>query len=74
MTLFQSSNIVDLKTSILYENGSAASIQLDYHMDVSSLQKPKKKKNRRKMLALSNGEKSLCNGNGYHHNDEQESG
>jgi len=71
---YDSSNIVDLKTSILYENGSAASIQLDYHMDVSSLQKPKKKKNRRKMLALSNGEKSMCNGNGYHHNDDYESG
>ena len=72
--MFQSSNIVDLKTSILYENGTPASVQLDYHMDVSSLQKPKKKKNRRKMLTQLNGEKPMLNGNGHHYNDDQESG
>ena len=71
---FQSSNIVDLKTSILYENGAAASIQLDYHMDVTSLKEPKKKKSNRKMLTRLTQEKSLVNGNGYHHNDDQDSG
>ena len=65
---------MDLKTSILYENGAAASIQLDYHMDVSSLQKPKKKKNRRKMITQLNGEKPMMNGNGYHHNEDYELG
>ena len=30
---------MDLKTSMLYENGTASLIQLDYHMDVTSLKK-----------------------------------
>lgn len=39
---------MDLKTSILYENGTAALIQLDYHMDVTSL---KKEQNRKRNLS-----------------------
>lgn len=36
---------MDLKTSILYENGCATLIQLDYQMDITSIMKKKKKKN-----------------------------
>ena len=62
----QSSNIVDLKTSILYENGTAALIQLDYHMDVTSLKRPKKKKSKRRLNKISEG-KYYLNGNGESH-------
>jgi len=69
---YDSSNIVDLKTSILYENGSAALIQLDYHMDVTSL-KRQKKKSKRRLKKISEG-KYYLNGDSHLHiyNDDEE--
>lgn len=63
---YDSSNIVDLKTSILYENGAAALIQLDYHMDVSSLKKPTKKKSKKRLHRISE-EKYHLNGDSHFH-------
>ena len=67
---------MDLKTSILYENGTAALIQLDYHMDVTSL---KKEQNRKRNLSRKMEEaKYTINGHineteyGYHQIENEE--
>ena len=64
---------MDLKTSVLYENGAAALIQLDYHMDVSSMKKQKKKKTRR-MINREHEGKCYMNGdtNGHLNGDDKE--
>lgn len=68
---YDSSNIVDLKTSILYENGSAALIQLDYHMDVTSL-KRQKKKSKRRLKKISEGKYYLNGDSHFHIYDDDE--
>ena len=65
---FQSSHILDLKTSILYVNGSATMVQLDYEMDVTTFNQVKKR--RRKSGKNKDQNSILCNGVDHCRNDE----
>ena len=66
---FQSSHILDLKTSILSVNGTATMVQLDYEMDVTTFNQVKKRR-RNASKKCKDQNAILCNGIHHCGNDE----